>query len=256
MNKDGDLLAYMREVGFSSVEARVYLELLKTPATHAQLSLLTDINRTTLYRLVRKLEKRGLVTKRVDDRGSFLIAADPATLETDILSQESRARQQRTALLHLLPKLEAIKLGYAADFAVQFYEGTDGLKRMLWHELKAINECVCIGGETLENLIDDRRWAEEHRQHTVEAGYVLRELSNPGVTPSQFTDNKTFLEEHYALRIIPRSVVPINHLTTAYNNTVAIYNVYEGRRMGIEIVSKTYAETVRSIFEIFWNQAA
>ncbi len=54
---------------------------------------------------------------------------------------------------------------------------------------------------------------------------------------------------------ISRDMLPINHLTTIYNNTVAIYNVYEGRRIGLEVVSKTYAQTARSIFDAFWGQA-
>jgi hypothetical protein len=255
MNKHGVESANLTELGLSASEGSIYLELLKQPATHAQLSSLTNINRTTLYRLVNKLEKRGIITRRMDDNGTFLIAADPSTLEVGVVDQENRAKRQRMALTQLLPALEAIHEGYAADFAVHTYEGAEGFKRMLWHELKAKGECLTIGGATLEEFGVNRRWAEKHRQLTAEAGYRIRELSNPGVTPEGFTDNQLFLRDYYQSGVIPREILPINHLTTIYNDTVAIYNVYEGRSIGLEIISKSYAQTARSVFENFWKQA-
>jgi hypothetical protein len=61
------------------------------------------------------------------------------------------------------------------------------------------------------------------------------------------------MQGHYKLGLVEREVLPINHLTTIYNDTVAIYNVYEGRRMGLEINSKTYAQTLRGVFNHFWK---
>lgn len=255
MNKNDVALVGLSELGLSSPEVSIYLELLKKPATHAQLSLLTNINRTTLYRLVSKLEKRGIVTKRIDDRGTFLVADEPSVLEVDVVDQENRALRQRMALTQLLPALQSIKEGYAADFAIHTYESVDGLKRMLWHELKTVGECLCIGGAPLEELGIDRRWAEKHRQLITEAGYLVREISNPGVTPKHFTDNQLFLDKHCELAVIERDILPINHLTVVYNDTVAIYNVYEGRRIGLEIVSRSYAQTARSVFNNFWKLA-
>jgi hypothetical protein len=255
MDRDDVATTGLSALGLTTTEAAVYVELLRKPATHAQLSVLTGINRTTLYRLVRKLEQRGLVTQRLDDRGKFLVAAHPSTLEVEVLTQEQLAKRQRTAFTQVMPLLESIQEGYAADFAIHTYEGIDGFKRMLWHELKTVGECLCIGGAALEELGVDQRWAEKHRQRTIEAGYHVRELANPGVTPDPFTDNETFLRQYYQLRIIRPDVLPINHLITIYNDTVATYNVYEGRHIGLEVVSKTYVQTFRAVFEQFWQVA-
>lgn len=255
MNKSDPLLARLSELGLSNTEGSIYLELLKKPSTHAQLSLLTDINRTTLYRLVTKLEKRGIITKRIDDLGTFLVAADPSVLEVEVVDRESSVIRQRAALTQLIPALESIKEGYAADFAIHTYEGVSGFKRMLWHELKTNGESLCIGGATLEKLGVDLAWAERYRQFMTAANYYVREITNPGITPQHFTDNRLYLDKYYRLGVIPREVLPINHLTVIYNDTVAIYNVYEGRRIGIEIVSRSYAQTARGIFENFWKLA-
>jgi hypothetical protein len=255
VNKHDVTMTGLRILGFSSSEASIYLELLKKPATHAQLSTITGINRTTLYRLVNRLEKRGLITHSVNDIGKFLMAADPLTLEADVVTREEQAKRQRTVLGQLMPALEDIKKGYEADFAIHPYEGVEGFKRMLWHELKTTNECLSISFGTLEDCVLDHRWAEKHRQMAVDADYTIREVVNPQTVPKHFTDNKLFLGKHYRQRIIPSSILPIHHLINTYNDTVAIYHIQDGRRVGLEIVSKTYAQMHRAIFEQYWQQA-
>lgn len=255
MNKNDVTVNGLQTLGFNSQEASIYLELLKKPATHAQLSVLTGINRTTLYRLVNGLKNRGLITHSVDDIGKFLVAADPATLEADVITQEEHVKRQRTALGQLMPALEDIKKGYEADFSVYLYEGTEGFKRMLWHELKTSAECLSISFGTLEDCVLDHHWAEKHRQRAVDAGYLIREIVNPQTVPNHFTDNDVFLNTHYMQRVIPSSVLPIHHLLTVYNDTVAIYHIKGGRRVGLEIVSKAYTHMHRIIFEQYWNLA-
>jgi biotin operon repressor len=255
MNKSDLTIDGLRTLGLTRQEAVIYLELLQKPATHAQLSKATGINRTTVYRQISVLEKQGLVTHRLDDTGKFLVAADPSTLEVEVVTQEARAKRQRAVLGRLLPVLEDIKKGYEADFAIHTYEGTDGFKRMLWHELKTTGECLCIGTGVLEDIVPDRRWAEKHRQLTVEAGYRIREITNPASVPTVFTNSQAFIEQCYEAKVIPRSILPINELVTIYNNTVATYHIRQSNRIGLEIVSKSYAQTMRNMFELLWQQS-
>jgi predicted DNA-binding transcriptional regulator len=249
MNGDDGIVTGLQMLGLNGSEATIYTELLKSHATHAQLSQRTGINRTTLYRLVASLEKRGLVTLRTDDVGKFLVASDPSTLETDVITQEQQSRQQREIFTRLLPTLEHIKKRTEADFALHTYEGIEGFKRMLWHELKTKGECLCYGVGTLEDVVPDHRWVEMQRQKNLEAGYTLRELLN---TPIRSFTNVEGFTRGYQQRCIDATILPMNHMITIYNDTVATYNVYEGRRIGLEIVSKTYANTMRQVFEQFW----
>lgn len=256
VNKTDATLSGLRALNLSMPEAKIYLYLLQKPCSHAQLSLATGINRTTLYRLVNSLEKRGIVAHRLDDTGKYLVAADPATLEVEVVTQEEKAKRQRAAFGQLLPALETIKSGYAADFAIHTYEGTEGFKRMLWHELKTAGNCLCIGFGTLEDLTLDHRWSEKCRQMTVDAGYRVLEITHPGAVEDNFTKNQTFLDKHYAQRTVSKDILPIYHLITTYNDTVGIYNVHKGQRIGLEIVSKTYAQTARKVFAQFWQLAS
>jgi predicted transcriptional regulator len=254
VDKNNIILEALRLLDLTTPEAKVYLELLRKPGTHAQISHATSINRTNVYRLVQELEKRGLVVRRTTDQGKLLTAADPRNLEAILITQEERVNQQRTAFHQVLPTLEEITSGGTTDFTVHTYEGVEGFKQMLWHELKTKDECLCMGYGSLEDLVPNRRWTERHRQLTIDAAYQVREIVNPAHVPEHYTDNTGFIA-HYTQRQVPRSILPINQLSAIYNDTVATYGLKNGRRVGVEITCKTYAETLRHMYEQFWQLA-
>lgn len=252
MNKTDTTMSGLLSLGFARTEAIIYLQLLKRPATHAQLSAATDINRTTLYRIVSKLQKQGLVTLQVGDQGKFLVAAEPSALEVEIVNLEARAWHQRAAFGQLLPALEAVHANTNADFTIRDYEGIDGFKRMLWHELKTKGDYLCIGVAALEELVENKSWADKHRQLSIKAGYRIREITNPDNPAINFCDTPEFMEL-YEQRVVPTSVIAISYLIATYNDTVAIYHTNNSYRRGLEIISKPYAATIRSIFELCWQ---
>ena len=256
LNKKDDITEQLRVLGLSRDEAKLYLELLRGPNTHLRLAQATGINRTKIYRLADDLEKRSLITRRTDDRGTFLVAADPSTLEITLVDQEEKLKGQRQAFDLLMPVLAPLKRGERSAFIIQTYEGQEGFKQMLWHELKAKDEVLIFGSGSLENLITDHRWAEKHRSLTIESGYVVREILNPGGKAEGFTENTTFMEHHYKRRYIPTSLITLAHQVVTYNDTVAIYHWREEQKVGVEIIDKDFAFMQRQIFEHNWSLAS
>lgn len=254
MNITDNIVAQLRSLGLSTDEARLYIELLKEPSTHLRLAHATGINRTKVYRLASDLEKRSLVTRRTDDRGTFLVAADPATLEVELATREEKLKSQRSAFNQLMPVLEQVKAKEASGFIVHAYEGAEGFKQMLWHELKTKNEEVIFGSGTIEDLVSDRAWAEKHRTMTVEAGYTIRELLNSGDKNEPFTLNEKFMAR-YTHRLIPREILHLQNQIAIYNDTVATYHWRNGQKVGIEIINQAQADTMRQIFEHYWQLA-
>ncbi len=255
LNKKDNLIEQLRLLGLNRDESTLYLELLKEPSTHLRLSHATGINRTKVYRLADELETRSLITKRTDDRGTFLVAADPSTLEVELVTQEERLKQQRSALDSLLPVLGSLKQGETSNFVVQTYEGAEGFKQMLWHELKAKGEVLIFGRGTLEALVGDSNWAEKHRAMTVQANYQVREILNPGGKHAIFTANKEFLQNHYTQRFISANKMLLENQVVVYNDTVAVCHWQDQQKVGVEIINATYASMMRSIFEHYWHLA-
>lgn len=255
MNNKNKLIKKLNTLDLSTEESLIYIELLKKPNTHMQLSRSTEINRTKVYRIIENLEKRSLVARRTDDRGTFLVAADPSTLEIEVVKQEKKAKNQRQILTHILPSLKTLQTNDTSLFVVHTYEGIEGLKQMVWHELKTKGELTTFGGQTIEDIIDDHRWSNRHRNLTVEAGYTVREIINPDIDPPTFTNNQEFMKNHYQYRTIPSELIYFSEQIVIYNDTVSVYHWRENKKVGVEIISKTYANMLRIIFDHYWRLA-
>ncbi len=257
-NKDA-LLLNLKKLGLTPDECKVYLALLDKPQSHLALARITGVNRTKVYRIADELIKRGLIAAEQDDTGKRLAANSPSNLEIALTTAEEKLKNQRQLLDAVLPELQAIYTQTdgteSSNFTVNTYEGVDGFKQMLWNELKAKGELLAFGDGTLQDLVDDERWAEKHRVKTIEAGYTLREILNPGSKPANFTANTEFVDKVFRKRLINRGVIPLDQQTAIYNNTVAIYNWHDDKKVGVEIVSASYANTMRAVFEQFWKLA-
>ena len=258
MNKTNkNLLALLRNLGLDSDEAAIYTELLKEDNTHQELSRITGINRTKVYRIVDDLEKKSLVRNVTDDRGTFLVAAEPQSLEMVVVESENTFKNTKASYAAALPILNSIHSTYGSDdldFDIHTYDGEEGMKQMLWNELKAHEEIISFGYGALEDMVKSKRWAEKHRQKIIENDICMRELINPGEKPTDFTKNKAFYDI-YEQRRIEESLLPLDQRVVVYNNTVAMYHHKDRRLSGVEIVNKAYAETMRAMFENYWRMA-
>ncbi len=255
LNNTNNTLQYLRALNLSGDESKLYLELLKSPRSHLALSRATGINRTKVYRLADQLEKRSLVSTQTDDRGTHLVAADPATLEVAIITEEEKLKSQRAAFRQLLPTLTDLQKngGKSEDsFSVHTYEGVEGFKQMLWHELKAKDEVVIFGSGTIEDLVPSVRWAERHRRQSTEAGYKIRELLNPGKKKEEFTKNTDFMAR-YQKRMLSADEVVLDHQVVIYNDTVATFCWRGDQKVGYEVVNKANNQMMRQIFDHYWK---
>lgn len=254
MNNKQYWIEKLNALNIGSDEAKLYIELLEKPNTHLQLARATGINRTKVYRLAEQLEKRGLVTRRTDDRGMFLVASDPSSLEIEQTAQEAKLRQRRKVLDEAVPGLRTLFKDAKSPFIIHTYEGPDGLRQMQWHELQAKGELLTFGNTTLEDMVDDHYWAEKMRERTVKAGYRLREIYNETGRSPDFTANPEYLALYEARRVSEKDL-PVATPMVIYNDTVTIYQFTGEKRVGVEIINEGFARTMKSIFELYWNMA-
>lgn len=255
MLNNNDTIRYLQTLGLSRDEAMLYLALLKGARSHLELARATGINRTKVYRLADDLEKRSLISSQTDDSGTLLVAGDPSTLEVELVNREESLKNQRAVFSKLLPSLEQTKLVASTKFSVQTYEGVEGFKQMLWHELKAKDEVLIFGSGALENLVSNKRWAEKHRAMTVDANYIVRELQNPGSKSPDFTKNPEFLKK-YNYRELDEKILLMKQQVVIYNNTVATYHWRDDQKVGVEIIDASHTDMMRQLFETYWKLAA
>lgn len=259
LNNINTVILNLKRLGLTGDSSKIYLALLETSMSHLEIARKTGVNRTKVYRIADELIKRGLITETINDEGRELAANDPANLEITLTTAEEKLKAQRQIFSSTLPTLQTL---FAQgdnvnddDFIVNTYEGSDGFKQMLWNELKTKGEILIFGYGTIQDLITSPRWAEKHRVKTLEAGYTLREILNPGGKRADFTKNTEFVAKVYNKRYISPVVLPLSQQICIYNNTVGIYNWRGGQKVGTEIVNKHFADTQRAVFENYWELA-
>lgn len=254
MNSKEILVSQLESINLSKDEAKIYIELFEKPNTHLQLARNTGINRTKVYRIVEQLEKRSLVSRRTDDRGTFLAANDPSALEIELAAQEQELKKQRNALAYAIPGLKSFYQEAKTSFVINTYEGYEGLRQMQWGELRTKKELLVFGNSTIEDMVADHRWAERMRSRAVEKGYKTREIYNESSKKPDFTTNQAYMSL-YEVRRVSEKDLPIATPMVIYNDTVAIYQFTDGKRVGVEIVNEGFAQTMKNIFEHYWKTA-
>ena len=259
LNKIDDInqiQAYLTAYGLSSDESRAYIALLEGPLSHLELARKTGINRTKIYRIADDLEKKSLIKTEQLDSGKLLSASEPKNLEVELVSEEQNLANRKAILKRIIPTLEGIRNGDQKElqFKVSTYEGVSGFKQMLWNELKTNGEILVFGSGTLEDLVGSRRWAEAHRQKTLDVGYKIRELNNKGKKPIHFTSNEQF-SNNFHRKYIDEEALNLEQQIAVYNDTVATYHWRDGQKVGMEIQNRAYAKTMRQMFESYWKIA-
>lgn len=253
IRKDVDVKQGLRRLGLSDDQIHVYMALLQAPLSPLGLSRQTGIGRTKVYSLLEQLEARNLVVRHGDEEGVRFAVTDPTNLGIQLSEREAELKEQREIFGQLVPMLSALRgIGQTSQLAVRSYEGVEGFKRMLWHELKAKGELLSFGGGDVEELVPSKTWAKQYRERVVEADYRVREIINSETDLPTFISDQEYLNR-YACRGISANVVRLEDQITIYNDTVAIYNWRQRQKVGAEIISKTFATTMRGIFEHFWR---
>ena len=122
--------------GLEEKEVKVYLDLLSLKrAKLLDLAKVSDIKRTTLYRLLDKLIEKGLVGEIYEGKRHYYIAEPPEKLLQFLTEQKKKVKK-------ILPELKTLEEEAVERPKVKFYEGKEGIKRLYEEIFKERGEIV------------------------------------------------------------------------------------------------------------------
>ncbi len=243
-------------LGLNNNQAEIYLLLLKHGQTSLlELSRLSSINRTTIYRIAEDLKKLNLVEEIVEARGSKIKAVSPENLRLLLTKKQTELKTITDNLYSLIQELSAIKDAPSPTTQVVYFRGQSGLKQLLWNILKAKGESVGYGYADW-NASVGRDFAEKLRSERVRRKIYDREIQNTDqVEPmSAWTSIKDYNQVYQAC-FLPRETIDIKHDTYIYNDVFSFFNFAGGELFGIEIHNAEIAKTQKQIFEVLWKLA-
>ncbi|MBI3384652.1 helix-turn-helix domain-containing protein [Candidatus Gottesmanbacteria bacterium] len=127
----------LKELGLEEKQSQIYLTLLKNGVlSPLELSRLTDLNRTTVYRILEELENKGLVEEVVDGKSVKAKAASPDKLRLLLISEETKLQRMKNTIPDLITKLSVVKDVPSSSTKVFYFRGKTGIQQLLWNTLK------------------------------------------------------------------------------------------------------------------------
>jgi len=131
--------ALLASVGLTEEEAQLYELLLQhgPQGVGGLLKRVTGIKRGLLYKVLERLEKRGLVVPQKKEGVSVFVPESPDVLLRCLQEQEDELKRSKGELESVLPELKA-KYNLSTERpALRFFEGVEGLRAMYEDRLVA-----------------------------------------------------------------------------------------------------------------------
>lgn len=122
----------LQQLGFSDKEIKVYLTLLTGgPSSVRKLAKEADLNRGTVYDILKSLQRRGLIGMYQKHKRQFFMAEDPDVLLDTIDQQERKVSSLKRDMADALPELRSLYVHGGSKPVVKYYEGEKGVNIIL-----------------------------------------------------------------------------------------------------------------------------
>jgi hypothetical protein len=248
---------YFGKLGLEPEIADLYLALHSYgPQTISELSRNAKVERTRIYRLIDTLLATNLIEVESHNKRGIIKAAPIANLNI-LISQKEQELQSLQDELGLIEQVLARNSLSSPASRVQFYQGPEGIKQMLWNETKAETDILGILYENVQVKTGEKffeRWVQKCNAEKLKfRGIFGDEFITSQETWS--TSHNTERLQHWESRHIGKDIYPVTHTTLLYNNVVSYINWHDQEVFGIEIYNKDIADAQRYTFEMLWNQA-
>ncbi len=227
------------KIGFSNIEAKIYLFLLEeSDAKPTDIMRKLDLYKSTFYRHLDKLIKKGLVTKNIVGNKIILKATDPIT----IIGLLENLKWEVEKKLQTIEKKEKT--------TVETYIGKVAIKNLLRRMLKEIEkgekEYLDFGASGKFKIILPEFWEFWQK-------YKATRKIKAKVIFTQDSLNVPDLIKRYVgeIRILPKSIVSFTD-TFIYNDVIVLF-IWLDEPIGVYIKNKENSLTYKNYFEVMWK---
>lgn len=234
----------LKEFGLNEKEAKIYLALLEMGESKAhQIAKKTQIIRPTVYDILEKLSRDGLVGSYEKRKIKHYVASDPEKIKRKLL-------EKQRAFDSLLPQLKSVYNTLKAKPKISFYEGVEGIKTVFEDTLNAQNKTL-RGILSMEDLykIPGKKFMDDYVKRRVDAGLRLRVIrSKAKEVASDWPGGPT---ENRDLRYPPVNMV-FDMTTYIYDNKVGLISSVK-ENFGMIIESQEFSRNMGYLFEALWQ---
>ncbi|HET8574818.1 MAG TPA: helix-turn-helix domain-containing protein [Candidatus Paceibacterota bacterium] len=240
------------KTGLDFTEASVYETLLKTgPITAGKLTKETPFKRGLVYKTLDDLEVKGLVTK--EDRGDqpmLFHPAHPLKLKDLANQREQEIRDAKLALEGTLPQLASEYNLSVGKPGVQFFEGKDGVKKVLADSLTA--QSTIYSYTDIEAIVthikEMNEWYVKEREK--------REIKKKGLlidTPFARKYLQNYHQDITDTKLFKTEATNFESIMQIYDQKISYVTLGKKSMIGVIIENKAIYEIHKYIFEYIWK---
>jgi sugar-specific transcriptional regulator TrmB len=249
---------YFAKLGLETEIADLYLALhTHGPQTISELSRNSKVERTRIYRLIDRLMESNLIEVESHYKRGIIKAAPIANLHILINEKEQELRSLQDELGLIQQVLARNSLSNPAT-RVQFYHGPEGIRQMLWNELRAKGEILGYANRILEEATGKaymERWTDEFEARKLRSRILLNDDFIASWKAGKRTVGTDRRVKGMAYNYLPTKVFKLTHLCDMYDNVVGYYHWKNGEVFGVEIYNQEIADMQRQFFELLWPQS-
>lgn len=241
----------LKLLGLNDIDIKVYLTLLRLGESLAsEIAHKAEIPRASIYDILERLEKEGLVSYISKDFKKFFSAAEPEIIIKNIEYKKQKIKD-------ILPELEKIKKGTSKKTKTEVYEGRRGIQTIMNLVLEE-KELFVLGAsrksiEILPFFVE--KWHKERIKRKIKVRIIYNDtekirksLQNPNTREMLGIGkgwNYRFLHMNY--------LSPI--MTIVFGKRVALINWVKDQLLAILIESKDISETYKQYILSLWKIA-
>ena len=243
----------LTQIGLSGEEAKVYEALLKLgPVPASDIPLETALSRPLVYKILDELFEKRIIDRDETKKVTRFVAAHPAKLAEMVENRKKALVSAEASLSGIMGQMVSAYNLFSGKPNVRFFEGLDGIDRLLDDCLTATEPICCYMND--ESILKyapkiDVEHQKKCEKHGVQKKIIF--LEKEGFK----SPDAPFYPEWIQAKIIetPRKE-PFQTIIQIYNGKISYMTILSEREMIGVIIDDKYAyELHRFLFETQWN---
>lgn len=244
---------YLSKLDIGSEATDVYIALFKLgPSSALQLTKLTGIKRTQVYRHLEELQKFGLASSEKLSYGTLFRALPLDNIEATIANKEAEIAALKRGISPMMQIMKSLAGSDATETTVKHYYGLAGLKQVNWNLTKATREFRVFEAAHLSQHLDIA-FARRCRERFIEKGLVSYDLTNSPTL--NIKELEPFNAKKAHVRYIDPKILSLEYEMYTYDNVVTLLDYSETNQQAIEIENPALAKMIRQLFDSIWTTA-
>lgn len=246
---------WLKELGFNQNEQGVYLAILRlVSAPVIQIAKEAKVERTTTFRILQVMERRGLVERTPSRKRLQWKARHPRYLEEFVQKERQKKRQ---AIEKLLPELSSLFSQKEGIPQITYHEGQEAVLKIfqeMIRESKHRSELLIFSSAgAFFPALNKKEWGRLVNERI--SKQILSRILIPDLEGAPGYKRGEDWKNWRIVKLVDREKFPFKVTVNIAANKVYIIAVRRKIPVGVVIDDQPTTETFRMIFEICWGKS-